>query len=756
MFRRYASLVVIGAPILLWLAIVGVDAQPAQPTTFVAGLVLDGSYYTDSWNNGHTRGFFGAIAALRAEGYTVESLLEQNVRSADVAATYARMKQESNANVIASPNFVHRAGFLEYVKTPEGASQYFITGASLGAPNNRSFSIYGSMFQGTYVAGRTCALKSKTGNVGIIALDVRGANSYVTAFAIGARRANPNVRVYMMQNRNSTGSAIVDARIARDFVQMYNVDCILGGSYPDGAYATIGNGNYPQVDVIGVFEDMRFKYGEHVLFSLVYDWTSLYLEGMRGYLTDTFPGGQVKWGSVGSTIALSVPSTRVSSALYEDIKQTMARIVNNTLCVFPWDIVKNVYYDAQAQAKALAATQLVWETGASEPTRCLTQLQAQNMPAILLADAYIINPYNYTIEETLVRLHVAESHAGAIALYVIVGLGIAVCIALAFLVARYRNNNLIRASSVEFMFVIILGCGLMYTSVFMYFGVPTLAMCQLRLWLFFPGLGMVTSALLFKNFRIWRIFSNKSMEVFSIGTRELFLYGVAPATAGQIVLLILWSALNTYRPIEDATSPLLAPDQRNMRCYSNSPWSLSLVLAYNALLVLGNVAIGVLVRKVPYDAYREFRHIMLATYNAAVWGLACLVVALAVSYTAETETFILTATIVVIATGYLAFVFAERIYAVAVLGRDAYASKSPGTSGRTTSNGLHGRSSEPIGTGRATSSSSTNAAYGSGDAGTASVLRGHARNAVTLTKMPPDTEEDDVGSSSDDSDDARV
>jgi basic membrane lipoprotein Med (substrate-binding protein (PBP1-ABC) superfamily)/uncharacterized membrane protein YgcG len=688
--------------------------------------ILDGSYLTDAWNNRHARSFSRAVAILRDEGYTVDAYIEQSVSALDVADVYARYQDVVGADVIITTNFAHRAGFLQYVATERGASQYFITGAALGAPNNRTFGIYGNIFAGSYLAGKACGLSTRTNNIGMIALaGMRGGNSYVNAFAVAARRVNPNVRIYMMQNNNSSSSAIVEARIASDMITQYGVDCILGGAFAPGAYGVVAQ--YPNVTAVGLYDDYRYAYGENMMFGIIYDWTALYLEGLRGYLNRTaapgaFPGQRVKWGPLGTTITLTDFSTRIASNVYDEVQRTKARIIDRTECLFPWETVSTLYGapGSESYMRALNATDAVLQEGDTVPTRCLSQLQMQSMPAYMIGSEHanlLINPYNLTIEQTLRSQFARDSDGGAIASYVIAAIGLLLCILLVPFVARYRDNQLIRASSPEFMFIIILGCGLMYASVFSYFGEPTTGTCQLRLWLFFPGLCTVTAALAFKNFRIWRIFANKSMSVFRIGTKELMLYGILPTLLIQVLLLVLWSAVNTYVAVRDATSPTLLPDQINIRCVSPSPWSLALVLAYNALLALSNVAIGIAVRDVPFDAYREARYILIATYNAIVGALVCLAVHLTVPYSPAVESYINVGTTLFISTGYLALVFGERVYCVLVLGRDTF-----GTSSSSDSNKLGMRSTSAGGTwgsGRNRGSSAIGSSSGGGGGATA-------------------------------------
>lgn len=743
------SFLSVAAAVAVILVSLGTGTAAAATATQVdlrVASILDGSYLTDAWNNRHARSLSRAVATLRDEGYSVDSYIEQGVAASDVVDVYTRYRDVVNADVIITTNFAHRAGFLQYVATERGASQYFITGAALGAPNNRTFSIYGNIFAGAYLAGKACGLSTRTNNIGLSVLaGMRGGNSYVNAFAIAARRVNPNVRVYLMQNNNSSNSAIVEARIASDMIADYNVDCILGGAFTPGVYGVVAQ--HPNVTAVGLYDDYRYAYGENIMFGILYDWTNLYLEGLRGFLNRTngaFPGQRVKWGPLGSTVTLTDFSTRIASNVYDEVRRSYARVASRTECIFPWATVSSLYGlpGSESYERAFNATDSILQDGEAVPTRCLSQLQMQSMPAYMIGSAHgnlLVNPYNLTIEATIRFRFARDSEGGAIGTYVVAAVGLLLCILLVPFVARYRDNQLIRASSPEFMFVIILGCGLMYASVFSYFGEPTTGSCQLRLWLFFPGLCTVTAALVFKNFRIWRIFSNKSMTVFRIGTKELMLYGILPTLSVQVLLLILWSAVNTYTAVHDATSPTLQPDEVDIRCISASPWSLALVLAYNALLALSNVAIGIAVRDVPFDAYREARYILIATYNAIVGALVCLAVHLTVPYSPAVETYVNVGTTLFISTGYLGLVFGERVYCVLFLGRDNFgASSSDGRSSIGTKFGMRSLS-----TSAGSPGASSNAKHASSGGGSGSVAATHSNGSRPSEAESSDSSDSD-------------
>jgi len=80
------------------------------------------------------------------------------------------------------------------------------------------------------------------------------------------------------------------------------------------------------------------------------------------------------------------------------------------------------------------------------------------------------------------------------------------------------------------------------------------------------------------------------MKVFSISNSDLLLRGVLPIVLIELIILILWTALDPLLSIRDNESVLLAEDEVNIRCASNYSWGIGLFLSYKiVLLILGAV-----------------------------------------------------------------------------------------------------------------------------------------------------------------------
>lgn len=648
--------------------------------------LYDGSYSNDAWNRRHEAARAAAVTQLIQDGYDVSSVLEQSIAVNRIQERYA-FHTSTGADIIITTNFVHRDGFLNYTKTPQGANQYFITGAALGAPTNFTFSIYGNVFSAAYLAGKACGLTTKSNKVGIIALaGTRGGNAQVNAFAMGVRAVNSNAKVYFGQSMTTANNTVVERYIGLDLVDNYGVDCMLAGPTAPGSYVLAAM--RPNVSLIGFYEDFRYTYGENVLFSILYDWTSLYLQGIYGYLNGTFPGKKSVWGPLGSTVVLSDYSTKVPDSVVRVIEDTKRRLIAGTECIFPWELFQYIY-----PASEMNNTILINSFNGSASTRCLSQLQIQSMPAYMLttspfntvpqgsASAFIvINPRNWTESDVIVKQYASYNEAGAIVFMFFSCLGLLTCIACIIFVMKYREIPIVRATSPIFMFIVIGGCIFMFCSVFMFYGQPTTASCHLRLWLFFIGYTLSMSSLLVKNWRIWRIFSNDSMSIFAIRSNELLFYGSIPALVIMTVCLILWTVLNPYQLIFDTTTPGLGDDHVNMRCYSSDPWSIILVLIIAGLFLLATVLISLLNRNIGYAIFRETRQVALSSYNTVIVAVGCLIITFAAPYSVWLEANVQAGAITLISWGIIACIFLERIKIVVIDGKSGFETSSSSSS----------------------------------------------------------------------------
>jgi hypothetical protein len=108
----------------------------------------------------------------------------------------------------------------------------------------------------------------------------------------------------------------------------------------------------------------------------------------------------------------------------------------------------------------------------------------------------------------------------------------------------HKSNTYIRASSIDFSVMILVGCALSFLSLYFFIGAPTRIYCNLQIWLQVLGFIIVLSGLIVKELRVFILFKSKTAAKYSIIGNELKLIGIALLMClVDIVLLVIWSTV---------------------------------------------------------------------------------------------------------------------------------------------------------------------------------------------------------------------
>jgi hypothetical protein len=90
--------------------------------------------------------------------------------------------------------------------------------------------------------------------------------------------------------------------------------------------------------------------------------------------------------------------------------------------------------------------------------------------------------------------------------------GIAISFAIFITIWIYRYNEAIRASSITFSFIIVVGSCLIFTSILYFINSPTNENCHAQLWLQLVGFALIVGSLIVKEIRVYIIFSSASLN----------------------------------------------------------------------------------------------------------------------------------------------------------------------------------------------------------------------------------------------------
>jgi gamma-aminobutyric acid type B receptor len=217
---------------------------------------------------------------------------------------------------------------------------------------------------------------------------------------------------------------------------------------------------------------------------------------------------------------------------------------------------------------------------------------------------------------------------------VISAFGCITVLSVAWLLNSRQDEPAIKASSPFFMFIILVGCFLIFLSLPLMMldrgnsssiDVASLA-CRAFLFMFSLGIIIVFGALLAKSWRIHAIFRSDELSVSKL-TDDVVLKWVIVLVFFDLVINILWSSIH---PLVDTLS-FSDPFTAQCGCQSESlyTWSAA-AIGYKALVMITTCVIAFRIRQAP-SKYNESKQIFAAVYQLAFIAVILVPLVLAVS-----------------------------------------------------------------------------------------------------------------------------
>ncbi|KAJ3112300.1 hypothetical protein HDU96_004710 [Phlyctochytrium bullatum] len=186
------------------------------------------------------------------------------------------------------------------------------------------------------------------------------------------------------------------------------------------------------------------------------------------------------------------------------------------------------------------------------------------------------------------------------------------------IIVQYRNHKIMTSSSPVFMLIMVVGTLLAHAAIFVYTGEPTRALCIVQPWLLVMAYSLTVSALVTKNYRIFKIFRNKHLMKLKLQDTEL-IKACACLIAVNVVLLIVWTAVD---PPQKVLVPLTTSQFYGCRS-SNSSFGWGIIgglLAYNSLLLGAGVYLAYYTRNVK-GPYNESKFIGYTIYTMVLLNI---------------------------------------------------------------------------------------------------------------------------------------
>jgi len=222
------------------------------------------------------------------------------------------------------------------------------------------------------------------------------------------------------------------------------------------------------------------------------------------------------------------------------------------------------------------------------------------------------------------------------------------------------NISVIARSSPLFLYIILGGTLISYSSVFFMIGEPTSIRCICQVWLVFIGFVVSFAALVAKNWRMWRLYYGSIQRNIVLTDYDILRY-LGIIWGVMIVILLLWTVL--FPP-----QPTIVGDE--MMC-SGSPMMFYVACAYVVVMAIFGVVMAVRTRSLPQE-FREAKWIGLGSYNLAILTSLTVPVAFTIRNTYATTAFvILSVGIILWTNGIWMFLLFSKFYLIFVKGEKA-------------------------------------------------------------------------------------
>ena len=198
----------------------------------------------------------------------------------------------------------------------------------------------------------------------------------------------------------------------------------------------------------------------------------------------------------------------------------------------------------------------------------------------------------------------------------LLGLACTTFVAIMFIV--YHNHHIIKASSRELSAILIIGVGLCYVMPFFYIAKPSPVFCAIRRF----GVGfcfsLCFSALLVKTNRIHRIFNRSTSSAHSppLISPLSQLFFTALLVSVQVFIATVWLAAE-----QPSIVHTYSKSKNELVCGANPYVGLSVILAYNVLLLIVTTYFSFRTRNVP-ENFNEAKFINLNMYTLCILWLA--------------------------------------------------------------------------------------------------------------------------------------
>jgi basic membrane protein A and related proteins len=549
------------------------------------------------------------------------------------------------ADLYPNMRFLHVSGFLG------------------GKPNFST--VFGKIFQARFLSGMAAGLMTRTAELGFVAaFRVPEVYRGVNAFFLGVRSVRPDAVLHLHWSNTWFDPDL----------EKYTAETLLDNHYVD-VMAHFQDSQEPQLAAahrgaysVGYHSDMGRFIGKLVLASARWDWTIAYDHFISQVLDDAWIGNEAWWGSLADGAAdIGLLSAIIPQDKRDVVLEWRQRLIDGEVDVFcgersrPWVV--------NASSAPI------------DESECLGN-------GALLGDMWSLHPDINDLGDIsipLVRVDISEGVR--IAMQVLAGIALLVCVLFLVLTAVYREKRVIRFSSPVFLALSLIGAMMMLTSVYpLSTAPPTQDTCIWAPWLLALGFSVFIGGLLAKNWRIYRVFSGAgSLRVTKISNTQLIPFVVA-CCASNVLLLILFTTISMPDAEVNRSDPDLDAYEFRVKCAYDDAANVLIwcLIGWNSFLLVVAVVLTFQLRNT-HRSFNESRHLAMAIY-VFTFCLAVLVPVIVI-IDDDPEAQYVVATLGIILSTLLAVlsIFGPKFYVIARRGDFKSDSSFTGTSG--TNNG---------------------------------------------------------------------
>ncbi|EGC34443.1 hypothetical protein DICPUDRAFT_34997 [Dictyostelium purpureum] len=616
------------------------------------------------FNNMINQGRIGVSKALNIEaseyyvvtGEEVDPLLRDWVRDRTVDFVICSSVEHSTPCLNLAKEFLNTS------------HTYFLVRGS-GAVTNNTIQITYNYASSNYISGYLAGLESKTKKIGFLSPGAAANNndSFVYAFWVGAKHAEPNIEFYYY-NIGSYLSPDATVRATESLINDYKCDVLadtlddfsLGNTVIDAGLKAMGTNGFPQ----------RTVHGENVLYSYAYNWTKYYLPITKNIMYNLDPinaGNQIpnaKWyADFNSNPDQNFFDLDFSVSISNDTKKAVLTEVKNLTD----HQRKDHYYYCNTY---LANYSLPY----NKTTGCISTAAFFYINAPLEGMTYL-GLYNISIDE------VKPSHSVQYSISIVSGILMLIVLLMMLGIGIYKDNPSIRSASPIFLNFILFGGLIIYLGGIIWVSPVSTHQCNARFWLVTLGFTTLIASLVVKNVRIWLIFDNPELKAIKITNYQLFPY-VGAFLLVNVLLMGILTGVGDLRMVEETGIDGIGKYEFMKVCKMNSQGAATLytILGYFAALLLVGVFVSWKIRIVDIEEFNESRAIANTLY-AISFCLFVIVPLMVAPQEKQSETIILCVAGLFITTAALAILFVPKFYRVFKYGvqgtNDMFKSKKP-------------------------------------------------------------------------------